>query len=77
MRPISLTPILSQIARNWYTGACQTGHTEENRRKPIRVCSKVFDVQALISMVHAWIKHRDGNGSTVRVVFFDFRKALI
>lgn len=26
-----------------YTGICQAGHTEENRWKPIWVCSKVFD----------------------------------
>ena len=27
-------------------------------------------------MVHAWSKHTDGNGATVRVVLFDFRKAF-
>ena len=31
---------------------------------------------ALISMVHSWAKHTDGTGSTVRVVLFDYRKAL-
>ena len=27
-------------------------------------------------MVHAWSKHTDGNGATVRAVLFDFRKAF-
>ena len=33
-------------------------------------------VHALVSMLHAWYKGTDGNGSTVRVVLFDFRKAF-
>ena len=37
---------------------------------------KSSTTQALISMVHEWTKHTDGNGSTVRVVLFDFRKAF-
>ena len=32
--------------------------------------------QALIRMLHTWNKHTDGNGSTVRVVMFDFKKAF-
>ena len=31
---------------------------------------------ALISMLHTWTKYTDGNGSTVRVVLFDYRKAF-
>ena len=31
---------------------------------------------ALISMVHSWTKHTGGTGSTVRVVLFDYRKAV-
>lgn len=31
---------------------------------------------ALISMIHSWAKSTDGNGSTTRVVLFDFRKAF-
>ena len=33
-------------------------------------------MHALISMLHNWYKNTDGNGSTVRVVLFDFRKAF-
>ena len=36
---------------------------------------KSSTTQALISMVHEWTKHTDGNGSTVRVLF-DFSKAF-
>ena len=31
---------------------------------------------ALVSMLHTWTKDTDGNGSTTRVVLFDFRKAF-
>ena len=31
---------------------------------------------ALISMLHTWNKHTDGNGSIIRVVMFDFKKAF-
>ena len=31
---------------------------------------------ALISMIHTWNKQTDGNGSVVRVVLFDFKKAF-
>jgi hypothetical protein len=31
---------------------------------------------ALISMLHTWNKDTDGNGSTTRVMTFDFRKAF-
>ena len=37
---------------------------------------KSSTTQALVSMVHAWSKHTDGKGATVRVVLFDFRKAF-
>ena len=37
---------------------------------------KSSTTQALISMVHEWTKYTDGNGSSVRVVLFDFRKAF-
>ena len=33
-------------------------------------------MHALISMIHSWAKSTDGNGSTTRVVLFDFRKAF-
>ena len=32
--------------------------------------------EALISMLHSWNGSTDGNGATVRVVLFDFKKAF-
>ena len=32
--------------------------------------------EALVSMIHAWNSATDGNGATVRVVLFDFKKAF-
>lgn len=37
---------------------------------------KSSTTHALISMIHTWTKHTDGNGATVRVVLFDYRKAF-
>jgi hypothetical protein len=37
---------------------------------------KPSTTQSLISMMYAWSKYKDGAGSTVRVVVFDFRKAF-
>ena len=42
----------------------------------IRNVPKTSTTHALISMVHSWAKSTDGNGSTTRVVLFDFRKAF-
>ena len=37
---------------------------------------KSSTTHALTSMIHTWTRHMDGNGSTVRVVLFDYRKAF-
>ena len=37
---------------------------------------KSSTVYALISMIHSWLMNTDGNGTTTRVVLFDFRKAF-
>ena len=31
---------------------------------------------ALLSVIHEWIPGTDGNGSTVRAILFDYRKAF-
>ena len=77
LRPISLTPIISKLAEEFVVN---------NHLKPA-VTERVDDMQfgtipnssttcALISMLHTWMKDTDGNGSTTRVVLFDFRKAF-
>ena len=77
LRPISLTPIISKVAEEFVVESCV---------KPAvlkRIDSNQFGTipnssttQALISMLHTWNKHTDGNSSTVRVVMFDFKKAF-
>ena len=77
LRPISLTPILSTLAENFVV---------ERRVKPA-VLARIDKWKfgsipnsstklALISMLHSWNKTTDGNGSTSRVMLFDFRKAF-
>ena len=77
LRPISLTPVLSKVAEEFVVA--------ENLRPSIlkKIGHNHFGAipessttHALISMVHSWTKHTDGTGSTVRLVLFDYRKAI-
>ena len=74
LRPISLTPILSKIAKD---------HIVEKYVKPA-VLKKIDQRQfgtilnsstthALISMTHNWLANTDGDQATARVVLLDFR----
>ena len=74
LRPISLTPVLSKL-------------TEVDRYvKPAvlaKVDSRKFGTvpgsntsEALVSMIHTWNSATDGNGATVRVLLFEFKKAF-
>ena len=31
---------------------------------------------ALVSMIHRWLSQTDGNGATIRIILFDYRKAF-
>ena len=77
LRPISLTPVLSKIAEDFvveeFIKPAVTAKIDNNQYGTV---PKSSTTQALVSMVHAWYKHTDGNGATVRVVLFDFRKAF-
>ena len=77
LRPISLTPVLSKIAEDFvveeFIKPAATAKIDNNQYGTV---PKSSTTQALVSMVHAWSKHTDGNGATVRVVLFDFRKAF-
>ena len=77
LRPISLTPTLSKIAEEFIVELYM-------KQAVLKVFSanqfgsvpKSSTTHALISMIHTWTKHTDGNGATVQVVLFDYRKAL-
>ena len=77
LRPISLTPILSKVGEEFvvdgYIKPAVLAKIDQNQYGTVPNSSTVH---ALISMLHNWYKNTDGNGSTVRVVLFDFRKAF-
>ena len=77
LRPISLTPVLSKLTEDFVV---------DRYVKPA-VLAKVDPRQfgtvpgsntseALVSMIHTWNSATDGNGATVRVLLFEFKKAF-
>ncbi|KXJ06855.1 RNA-directed DNA polymerase from mobile element jockey [Exaiptasia diaphana] len=77
LRPISLTPILSKVGEeliiDGYIKPAILAKIDKNQYGTIPNSNTTL---ALISMLHSWYKDTDGNGSTVRVVLFDFKKAF-
>ena len=77
LRPISLTPSISKIAEEFVV----TGHVKQavlrildpSQFGAIPKSSTTF---ALLEMVHEWSQGTDGNGSTIRSLLFDYRKAF-
>ena len=77
LRPISLTPILSKVAEDFVVEEfVKPAVLKEIDETQFGTVPKSSTTQALISMVHEWTKHTDGNGSKARFVLFDFRKAF-
>ena len=72
LRPISLTPIISKVAEEYVVESC----VKPAVLNQFGTIPNSSTTQALISMLHTWNKHTDGNGSTVREVMFDFKKAF-
>ena len=77
LTPISLTPVLSKLAEDF----------EVDRDVKPAVLAKVDSRQfgtvpgsstsdALVNMIYIWNSATDGNGATMRVVLFDFKKAF-
>lgn len=76
LQPISVTPILSKIAAEYVMkGYVKPAFMKKVDFNQYGTLSNSFTVHALMRMLHAWYKDSDGNGSTVRVVLFNFRKA--
>ena len=77
LRPISLTPILSKIAEEYVVDTyVKPAVLSKIDPQQFGTVPKSSITHALISMIHSWAKSTDGNGSTTRVVLFDFRKAF-
>ena len=77
LHPISLTPILSKVAEEFvvemYVKPVLMRKIGDNQ---FRSVPRSSTMQALISMLHTWLKYTDGNGTTVRVILFDYRKTF-
>ena len=77
LRPLSLTSAFSNIAEDFvvsdYTEPALKDVVDPNQFGNISVSSTVL---ALISMVDKWLEATDGNGATVQVFLFDYRKAF-
>ena len=71
------TSALSKIAEDFvvsdYIKLALEDVVDPNQFGIISVSSTVL---ALISMVHKWLEATDGNGATVRVFLFDYRRAF-
>ena len=77
LRPISLTPILSKIAEEYVVESyVKPAVLQKIDPQQFGTIPKSSTTHALISMIHYWAKSTDGNGSTTRVMLFDFRKAF-
>ena len=77
LRPISQTPILSKIAEEYVVDTyVKPAVLSKIDPQQFGTVPKSSTTHALIRMIHSWAKSTDGNGSTTRVVLFDFRKAF-
>ena len=76
-RPISLTPILSKIAEDYvvhdFVMPAVLNKTDKEKYGTI---PKSCNTHARFSMIHYWHVSSDGNEVAIKVVLFDFRKAV-
>lgn len=77
LRPISLTPCVSKVAEGFlvedYVKPAILKIIDPNQYGTIPNSSTTI---ALINMLHHWFLGTDGNGSTIRTLLFDYRKAF-
>ena len=77
MFPISLTPCVSKVAEEFivddYVKAAVLEMIDKTEYGAIPHSSTTMP---LINMLHHWYLGTDGNGSTVRTILFDYRKAF-
>ena len=77
LRPISLTPVLAKLAEEFVIER-QLKQAMKSVIKDDQFggLDKSSAPMALLSMLHNWSSNTDGNGSCVRTILFDFRKAF-
>ena len=77
LRPISLTLVLSKLAEDFvvdlYVKPAMLAKVDPRQFGTIPGSNTS---EALVSMIDTWNSATDGNGATVRVVLFDFKKAF-
>lgn len=77
LRPISLTPCLSKVAEEFvvvdYVKSAVLKVLEPSQYGAV---PKLSTTQALIHMLHHWTEGCDGNGATVRITLYDYKKAF-
>ena len=77
LRPISLTPCLSKVAEECvvvdYVKSAVLNVLDLSQYGAV---PKSSTTQELIHMLHHWTKGCDGNGATVRVTLYDYKKAF-
>ena len=72
-----MTPILSKVAEDFVVESfVKPAVMKQIDSKQFGTIPQSSTTHALISMIHTWNKQTDGNGSAVRVVLFDFKKAF-
>ena len=72
-----MTPILSKVGEEFVVdGYVKPAVLAKIDRNQYGTVPNSSTENALISILHNWYKDTDGNGSTVRVMLFDFRKAF-
>ena len=77
LRPISLTPVLSKLAEDFvvdrYVKPAVLAKVDPRQFGTVPGSSTT---EALVSMTHAWYCATDGNGASVTVILFVFKKAF-
>ena len=77
LRPISLTSCISKVAEDFvvrdYLKPAILKIVDYNQ---FGVIPKSSTTLALVSMIHRWLSQTDGNGATIRIILFDYRKAF-
>ena len=75
--PISLTPILSKVAKEFVVEQCvKPSLLEKVDSGQFGTISGPSNTELFISMKRAWYSATNGNGATVRAMLFDFTKSF-